>query len=286
MVALVVFSAYLLLNSRGEGSWSLWPDKRGLGVVKVNGPIIESTEILHAISILNRDPQVKAIVVRIDSPGGAVGASQEIYKALRDTAKPTIASLGNVAASGGYYIASACDEIISNPGTITGSIGVITTIPNLEELFSKLGIKIQVLTSGPLKGVGQSSRPLNPEEEALLQGIIQDLHSQFVMDVASGRALEENEVLPLADGRVFTGRQALENGLVDSLGNYQDAIESAIKLGNLSYDPNIICPQEDNIGFWQSMGAQSAQAFHQQLMALLVGSSLPGFMMPAPGSGE
>jgi protease-4 len=280
VMALVALSAFFIGAGR-EGAWAWFPDGQRLGLVRISGPIVDAAEILSALEELEQDEGVLAIVVRIDSPGGAVGASQEIYRAIQRIKKPTVASLGNIAASGGYYAASACDVIIAASGTLTGSIGVITTIPNLEELLSKLGVRVEVLTSAPLKGAGQSTRALRPEEKAMLESIAQDLHHQFVADVAQGRGLAEEDIAILADGRVYTGRQARENKLIDKLGNYQDALEQAVQMGGFSTGkPEIFCPQDEKAGFWDSVRVQAAQAVFRQLTALLYSFSQPAFILP------
>jgi protease-4 len=284
LTALVCLLAFVVLSDR-KGAWSWLPHQERLGLVRVTGPITDASEILSALHDLAQDESVRAVLVRIDSPGGAVGASQEIYQAIQKMNKPVIASMGNVAASGGYYIAAACDMIFAAPGTITGSIGVITTIPNLGGLLDKLGIKIEVLTSGPLKAAGQSNRPLNPQEKALLENVVQDLHRQFVSHVAAGRKMEEEEVARLADGRIYTGSQALEARLVDQLGNYYDAMHRAIQMGNFSgKDPEIFCPQDEGLGFWDIINRQGAQLFWQQISSLFYSFAQPSFTMPPWGS--
>ncbi|MDR1397959.1 MAG: signal peptide peptidase SppA [Desulfarculales bacterium] len=279
-MALVAGGAFFILGGR-EGAWAWWPDSQRLGLVRISGPIVEATEILSALEELEDDERVLAIVVRIDSPGGAVGASQEIYRAIQLIKKPVVASLGNVAASGGYYIASACNVITAAPGTLTGSIGVITTIPNLEELLAKLGVRVEVLTSAPLKGTGQSTRALRPEEKVLLESIAQDLHRQFVADVARGRNMAEKDIAVLADGRVYTGRQALENKLIDKLGNYRDALDQAVQMGGFSAGkPEIFCPQDEGAGFWNSLSSQAAQTLFRQITSLFYSFSQPAFILP------
>ncbi len=282
MIALVVLLAYIFGSQGSPASragLTPWGAPAQLGVVEVTGPILDATSILKALETLQNNQQVKAIVVRIESPGGAVGASQEIYRAIQGIPKPVVASMGNIAASGGYYIAAACDVIVCNPGTLTGSIGVITTLPNLEALFDKLGIKFQTLTSGAMKGAGQSDRPLTPQEKAMFQALIADLHSQFVNDVAKGRNMEVARVGALADGRVFTGQQALANGLVDVLGNYNDALKLAAEKAGLQQVPEIIRPQDEG-GFWQLLAAKPAESLWRQFIAILFDNSIPRYMLP------
>jgi protease-4 len=283
VITLISTAAFLLVAPRSEGSFSLTPSFERLGVVTVTGPIMNSTDIINALAELEDDYQVKAVVVRIDSPGGAVGASQEIYRAIQDMKKPVVASLGNTAASGGYYIAAACDVIVGNPGTITGSIGVISVFPNLEELLATLGIKFQTLSSGPLKGAGHSDRALNQAEVEMFEVLIGDIHRQFVEDVASARSLDKDAVLALADGRIFTGRQALENKLIDELGNYHDALRVAARRAGLPKVPEQFFPQERG-GFWKRLASQSAYAIWQQCVNLIFANSLPNLILPLPSS--
>ena len=176
---------------------------------------------------------MRAVVLRLDSPGGGVGASQEIYEAVRkvrDADKPVIASMGGVAASGAYYIACAADSIVANPGTLTGSIGVIMSFPNTEELFKKVGVRFEVVKTGKFKDIGSLSRPMSPEEKELLQTVLSNVYEQFVNAISEGRGLERRDILPYADGRIFSGDQAQAYGFVDRLGDLNDAIQVASKI--------------------------------------------------------
>lgn len=219
-----------------------------IAVVEVQGMISRSREIVQQLRKFQNAPHVKGIILRIDSPGGAVGPSQEIYNAVvrikEDGKKKIYASLGTVAASGGYYIASATDEIFANPGTLTGSIGVIMAFSNIQDLISKIGVKPEVIKSGKFKDAGSPVRPISGEERKLLQNLVDDVHQQFVEDVAKGRNLSTDKVTPFADGRVFTGRQALELNLVDQLGGLQDAIDSLAIQANIGGPPQIIQEEE------------------------------------------
>lgn len=214
-----------------------------VGLVEVLGDISESESVVEQLERLGRDPSVHAIVVRIDSPGGGVAASQEIYEAVqkvRKLDKPVVASLAGVAASGGYYVACAADTIVSNPGTLTGSIGVIMSFPNTEELFRKVGIKLEVIKTGQFKDVGSIWRPMTDEERELLQGVLTNVYDQFVDAIAEGRGMSRDRILPYADGRVFSGDQAQEYGFVDVLGDLDDAIDIAGELGGIGGKPSVV----------------------------------------------
>jgi len=174
-----------------------------------------------------KDDHVKGVLIRINSPGGTVGMSQEIYETiqeLRSKGKPVVVSMGDIAASGGYYIASAADRIFANPGTLTGSIGVIMHLMNWQDTEKKIGIQSTVIKSGMYKDIGSPDRPMTPEEHALLQGIIMDTYDQFVSAVAHGRKMDKEVIKKLADGRIYSGRQAEKNKLVDQIGGYDDAL--------------------------------------------------------------
>lgn len=215
-----------------------------LALIEVDGVITDSEEIIEQIRRHLENPTIRAFVVRINSPGGGVAASQEIYEEFKKVrqvhGKPVVASLATVGASGGYYIAAAADKIVSNPGTITGSIGVILQIPNLSDLMQKIGIRSVVIKSGPYKDIASATRDLTPEERRLLQRLIDDIHDQFIQAVSEGRGLTRDKVEALADGRIFSGRQALTLGLVDQLGNLQDAIAKAAELGGIPGKPEIV----------------------------------------------
>ncbi len=227
---------------------SLFYKKEGVGIIELKGLIVSSEKILEHLTELRNNPDVKSIVLRIDSPGGAVGASQEIYTEVKRTneIKPVVASMGSMGTSGGYYAALGADNIIANPGTMTGSIGVIVKFPNLEGLYEKIGYKSEVIKSGPLKGIGASNRSLSEEERSLMQDLIANVYAQFVRDVAAARSMPEETIAGLADGRIYSGEQALEVGLIDSLGNFTDAIALAADLGGLDMkDPRLIYPKDD-----------------------------------------
>ncbi len=221
----------------------------GIGIVSIEGLIASADKTLEILRDFEQNEDVKAIIVRIDSPGGAVGASQEIFQALKqiDQQKPVVASLVNTAASGAFYIACGARYIISNPGTVTGSIGVIMKLPNISGLLEKLGIRTTVIKSGKLKDLASITRDLTEEERKVLKTVLDDVHEQFIRDVATGRGLNFEKVKEIADGRIFSGRQALELKLVDELGNFQTAIKKASSFGKIKGTPRLIYPQKDKL---------------------------------------
>ena len=214
-----------------------------VGLVEVTGTIVSSGPVVDDIVRFAKDDAIKAIVVRIESPGGVVAPAQEIYDALRKVrseGKPVVASMGGVAASGGYYVACGADSIVANPGTLTGSIGVIMSFPNTQELFKKIGIDVQVVKTGEFKDLGSPTRPLTPDERQLVGDLIGDVYEQFVTVVATERRLEIEAVKKIADGRVMTGRQAYSLGLVDRLGGYRDAVMLAGELAGIKGEPTVV----------------------------------------------
>lgn len=242
-VIMVVFVGSILLLTlifRREAPSFTGGEK--VGVVEITGVISNSKEVIHQIKAFAEDGGVKAIVLRIDSPGGGVGASQEIYREVTKAKqmKKVVASLGGVAASGGYYVACGAEKIVANPGTITGSIGVVMSFANLEELMKKIGYKGYVIKSGTHKDIGSPFREMTPEEKILLQGVIDTVHHQFVTAVAEERGLPMEKVEAIADGRIFAGEQALTLGLVDELGNLEDTIALAAQMAGIEGRPHVV----------------------------------------------
>lgn len=217
-----------------------------IAVLRVEGPILDSKDTIEELKDYVKDPAVKAIVLRVDSPGGVVPPCQEIYEEVKKAVakKKIIVSMGSAAASGGYYISAPATRIFANPGTLTGSIGVIMEVPNVEGLMNKVGIKAEVIKSGKHKDIASMFRSMGKEERAILQGVLDDVHQQFVDVVAEGRKMSRKEVDKIADGRVFTGRQALDAGLVDQLGDLEDAINAAAKLTGIRGEPSIVTKKE------------------------------------------
>jgi len=218
-----------------------------IALIRVEGVILDSQTTIGELKRFSENPSVKAIVIRIDSPGGGVVPSQEIYDAVKRVRnkhnKAVIASMGSVAASGGYYIAAATDRIVANPGTLTGSIGVIMETANVEGLLQKIGVEGVVIKSGKYKDVGSPLRKMSADERGLLQAVMDDVHKQFIEAVAEGRSLELRTAQALADGRIFTGRQAKEAKLVDELGDLEDAIQLAAEVVGIEGEPKVIEPR-------------------------------------------
>jgi protease-4 len=249
IVLVLLFAALLgsiawLSYRRGGVAGPIFAEK--VALLEVRGVIIDVQPIIEQLVKFTRDDSVKAIVFRIESPGGGVSPSQELYREIRRSAqkKPVVASMGSVAASGGYYIASGAQKIYANPGTITGSIGVIAQFTNLEELFKKIGFRLEVVKSGAYKDIGNPGRAMTAEERAYLQKLLDSVHEQFIRDVARGRRMPEEKVREIADGRILTGEQAKELGLVDELGDLNDAISAAAKMAGITGEPKIVYPEK------------------------------------------
>lgn len=236
-----VFAYWLTVKESGEGGWG---SDNKIALIRVEGIIVDSRKIVKKLRRYRDDPDIKAILIRIDSPGGGVAPSQEIYDELidiqREGVKKVVSSMGTVAASGGYYIAAATDLIVANPGTLTGSIGVIMELTNIEGLLQKIGVEGVTIKSGENKDVGSPFRKMKKEERALLQNVLDDVHSQFIEAVAEGRSLHIEEVRRLADGRIFSGRQAQEVGLVDELGSLELAIQRSAEMAGIEGKPQIV----------------------------------------------
>lgn len=244
IMVLVVVGFFVLLGVVSKlGVFSLVRGER-VAVLPIDGLITGSEAVIEQLKKFAKDDSVKAIVLRLNTPGGGVGPSQEIYEEVRKIRgkKVILASMGALAASGGYYIACATDKIYANPGTITGSIGVIMQFVNVKNFIEKIGVKGFVIKSGNFKDTGSPIREMNPEERKILQGVIDNVHSQFVNAVVEGRKLERDKVLAIADGRIFSGEQAKELGLVDMLGNQEDAVAEAGKMANIEGEPQVVTP--------------------------------------------
>ena len=252
IIAITIIAALLGRDSKLD-----FGDK--VAVIDIRGVILDPREVNTTLSAYAARDDIKGVVLRIDSPGGAVGPSQEIYREVQRfrTKKKVVASMGSVAASGGYYIASGADKIVANPGTITGSIGVIVEFMNTQELFKKIGLKGTVIKSGTFKDTGSPLRELTETEKKLLGTVVNDIHSQFVEAVAQGRNMSPEDVAAVADGRIFSGAQAMKLGLVDQLGSLEDAIEEVAKLAGIEDKHSVIYPQKKHGLLKEILGADT-----------------------------
>jgi len=240
LIVLLVMSLALALFQKNI------PLKSRVALVRIEGPIMDSRDVVDEIKEHVKDHSIKAIILRIDSPGGAVAPSQEIYEEVKKASeeKHVVVSMGSIAASGGYYIAAPADVIIANPGTLTGSIGVIMEIPNLEGLMSKIGISTEVIKSGRHKDMASAFRKMEKEDREILQGVMDNVHEQFIRAVAEGRKLGVEEIRPIADGRIFSGEQAKGLKLVDEIGTLEFAISKAAELAGISGEPEVVSKKE------------------------------------------
>jgi protease-4 len=268
-------------NASGKGMFK----NQAVGVIELNGVIMDSKKFLKTLAKYETENQIKAVVVRINSPGGAVAPSQEIYKALKKFPKPVVASMSSVAASGGYYVAVAAKRIFANAGTITGSIGVIMEFANLEKLYEWAKIKRYSIKTGKFKDAGADYRDMTTEERAQLQTMVDDVLMQFKTAVAEGRGLKMEELTPLADGRIFSGQQAQVVKLVDEIGTLDDAITEAAKLAGITGKPKVY--RDDKKKGWmeilqEQMGEQDDEDASSKSVFSLFGVKTPTLTL-APG---
>jgi protease-4 len=243
VAALFVIALSMMLAPTGGGG-PLFGAR--VALVELDGPIVEVDELVRELRAHRDNPLVRAVVIRINSPGGVVAPTQELHAALtrlRESGKPVVASLGSIAASGGYYVAVAADKIYANPGTLTGSIGVIMRLANLDGLLKKVGVDFVVVKAGQLKDLGNVARAMTPEERRVLQLLLEDVHAQFISAVVAGRKLDRAQVLSFADGRVVSGAQAKALNMVDALGGLEEALDGAAALAGLPTPPRIIGPR-------------------------------------------
>ena len=259
------FLMLFLLRSMG-GSTSIG---QKVAVIDIRGIITRSDATIKLIHTYRDDPSIKAMVIRIDSPGGSVAPVQEIYSELEKIEKPIVASMGGSAASGGYYIACAADTIVANPGTLTGSIGVIMQFTRMKGLYDKVGLEHQVIKSGEFKDTGSPFRELTEEERSVLQTTVDDVYNQFVDTIfeARGDQLTRAEVAELADGRIYSGKQALEAKLLDQLGNLPDAIKIAGELAGIEGKPKVVRKEKKASLFEQLVGIEQLPALDEMFGA-------------------
>ena len=303
MILVIIIGIILLIKMPSENvavrdvkkDFIQFPKKDGIVIVNINGVIqfgqnesgfglLPNEGLENVISRIKRyakEKNIKGLVLRINSPGGTIGAVQELYNAIiefKSQNKIVVASMADIAASGGYYIASAADKIVANPGTITGSIGVIIASPSFTGLFNKIGINYRVFKSGKFKDILSSFRDISKEERELIQGIVDDAFLQFFNAVKSGRKISEDKLRKYADGRIFTGRQAKEIGLVDHLGGLSDAIKLAGELAGLGAEPYII---REKINIWQQLFgmAEEKKSFHEKMLSQFFNNYVPVYYL-------
>lgn len=273
LLAFLGFGGILLAGYLGSDSSDSVLSTSRVAIVPIEGEISDARETIDLLHRYADLATVRAIVMRIDSPGGAIAPSQEIYEAIRTTraesGKPIVASMSNVAASGGFYIAAACDRIVANPGTITGSIGVILEWMEVKDLLAWAKLKPQTITAGALKATGSPFKDLTVEERAYLTSVVDQLHSQFIRAVAEGRRgkLTQAEVEHLADGRIFTGEQALGLKLVDQLGSLDDAVTLAGKLAGVRGRPSTIYPKRKKPGLFDLVSGSEGHSAIEQILS-------------------
>lgn len=267
LVILFLFSLFVVRQMTGTTDSPALVSKEGVGLVEVKGMIIDSRETTRQLRYFLKQDKVKAIVLRVDSPGGVVAPSQEIYEEVKKVAakKKIIVSMGSLAASGGYYISAPSTLIYANPGTITASIGVILKLSDITSLMDKIGIKAFTLKTGKYKDSGSPLRELSAEDRAMLQSVINTTHEQFIRAVASGRKLPVDEVRRIADGRILSGEQAKEYKLVDRLGTLQDAIEEAGRLAGITGEPELLTPPKKKTAYWDLLADGAEQKMNSMV---------------------
>jgi protease-4 len=271
VLILLVFGVFLYLSfykvglNSGKGRSFSLRDK--IGVVKVEGIISDSVEITEQLDEFGRDDSIVAVVLRVDSPGGGVAASQEIYDAIIELkkTKKVVVSMGSIAASGGLLVACAADKIVANPGTITGSISAIMHFANFEELLKKVGVKSAVVKSGKYKDIGSPFRDMTPEEKVIVQDLVDDIYNQFIDVIAKERKLTRERVIEIADGRVFSGRKAKELGLVDYLGDMATAAKLAGKLAGREGKYDLVYPSKKRFSIFDYLTDEAASKISSSL---------------------
>lgn len=266
-LVILVFAVVMLGSFGGDGGFGAAPNQ--IGVIEITGPISDSKQTVADLQKFARNDAIKAIVVRIDSPGGAVAPSQEMFQAVKQAAekKPLAVSMGSVAASGGYYIALGAPHIFANPGTVTGSIGVISQMFNVQGLLETIQVDVTTLKTGPYKDTGSPFREFTETDRRYFDTLITDIYEQFVGDVAQARGLEVKAVREVADGRVFTGRQALKHKLIDELGTMEDAVAWVKKGAKLDGKHTLVYPPDPNLGLLSSLIKGATQTAVQELKA-------------------
>src|SRR5262245_15528604 len=257
-----------------------------IGVLSIEGLIADDMKLLEQVRAFRDDPSIKGFVIEINSPGGVVGPSQSIYEELRRLRdadnRPVIASIGSVGASGGYYVALAADSIYALPGSITGSIGVIMELPEASALLNKVGVEMQVVKSREHKDIGSPFRPITPADRQILTALVHDVYGPFVEVVERERKLPAERIVEVTDGRVLSGRQAQQEGLVDRLGNFNDAVAAAGRMAGLGNEPRLVRPPEDRLTLLDVLLGRSVTGAIQRLVKPLESASSPRvkFVLP------
>jgi len=274
----------VMVAVRGDEGFSLG-DR--IAVIPIDGVIGDDKETLDAIRRFRDDASIKGYVVAINSPGGGVGPSQSIYREIKrireEDKKPVIAAISSVGASGGYYIALGADSIYANPGSITGSIGVIMELPNVDKLMQKVGVRMEVVKSAEHKDIGSPFRDMSAGDRAILSAMVQDVYQQFVEVVAKERKQSREKILPLADGRVLSGRQAQQSGLIDRLGNFNDAVGAVSRMARIDRKSKLVYPEKDKPTLLDVLlGRASAHAVSEIMRPLEEAASTPRvkFLVP------
>jgi protease-4 len=267
LVVTVFFLLVYVLGSSTEDKHSFALDNK-VGIVRVEGFIGDTRDVVEQLNQFGKDDAIKAVVLRIDSPGGGVASSQEIYAAVTDLKKKkkVITSMGSLAASGGYMVACATDKIVANPGTMTGSISAVMHFANVEELLKKLGLKASAVKSGKFKDIGSPVREMTTEERALIQELVDDIYDQFLDMVARDRNIPKENLRKIADGRIFTGRQAQKLGLVDYLGDMGYAVTLAGEMSGIKGKPEVVYPKKKGSRFWDYLFREMFTALEHEML--------------------
>jgi len=280
---IVVVSIALTTRQGGAVSASSFSFGQKVAIIQVEGEIISSEPVLRQLRSLSENSSVKAVVLRVDSPGGLPAPAQEIYTELKRFKKPVVASMGSLAASGAYYICLPCKYIIASPATLTGSIGVVMQTTDIGELLQWAKIKQGTIKSGPYKDAGTPFRPMTESERRYFQSVINNVYEQFKAAVAESRKIKEPELSRIADGRVFTGEQARKMGMIDDLGNIEDAIKKAGLLGGIKGEPEVIWPSK-RYSLWEQLGSSFAGSVLGRINKKA--SNPIWFVMPVPNLGQ
>ena len=267
IMVLVMAGFFVLIVAVSNMEWFTFARGDKVAVLPITGLIIDSEATIEQLKKFSKDDSVKAIVLRLNTPGGSVGPSQEIFEEVRKVGgkKVVVASMGALAASGGFLIACASDKIYANPGTITGSIGVIMNFVNVRDLIEKIGVKGIVIKSGDFKDIGSPLREMRPEERKLLQSVIDNVYSQFVNTVAERRNISRDDILAIADGRIFSGEQAKNLGLVDNLGNLEDAIAEAGIMAKIEGEPQVVTPAKNKYSILELLRGEAKSIIDEHL---------------------